>query len=567
MSKRLFATIYSGDETQFLSIDELEIKLARGQIGQDSHILCPPLTGELPQPIWTIESLRTLSNTPEARMMDHLRSDASPLVSIVGLLLIIIVGLVQQRGWLVPLDWGIGWSTIAIQDRWWTPWTHWLLHLDLAHWVGNGVLFYFCAQRVEGIIGSISLIWVLSMILWGSSLAIWLAEPNVVVGASSLVFGLWAMQVGLGLRLADSLPNHRRTHYGWGNLIVFLPMLVLNTLSVDISNIAHWSAMAIGGILAFAIRPQTGLPPTERRPKSSIILNAFIHGCLMMYCVQLTKNHFPNIAHQREDSGVHWVVPAGFEKIDLCTLNAREQAGIKLFLGTQWTSLNAEVSEIENEYWYDCGFVEPSCTIVNKHPVALHRSMAMNDVYWTEFECQFANDLSITEYVLKRGEFLVRIGCQANPSAKEWCLEWLDHTKVGLSDIEIAAKRQWLKKDQQASQALLFAQTLMRMGRFNTADRYLHEVELRFDEYQWRGTEDRLRLHLLHPTWKGERFWLEQIATSLPIQEIEVLRLVVILSLERGWCDIAAQVWLRWRGMMSTGLDDVETLVNQCIED
>ena len=115
MTKRLFATVYSGEDSIFLSLDEVEIRLARGQIGQDSHIHCPPITGEYPQPIWTIESLRGVANTPEARMMDHLRSDALPKVSIIGLLVIIIVGLLQFRGWVDPFDWGVGWSTISIQ--------------------------------------------------------------------------------------------------------------------------------------------------------------------------------------------------------------------------------------------------------------------------------------------------------------------------------------------------------------------------------------------------------------------------------------------------------------------
>ena len=91
------------------------------------------------------------------------------------------------------------------------------------------------------------------------------------------------------------------------------------------------------------------------------------------------------------------------------------------------------------------------------------------------------------------------------------------------------------------------------------------EVESRFDGYKWRGTEKRLRLHLQYSyKWTLEREWLAASAQSIPIDEITVLRLVVVLANERGWCDIGEQAWRRWRRLMPTGLDEIGGLVNQC---
>ena len=59
--------------------------------------------------------------------------------------------------------------------------------------------------------------------LLGSALAIWLLESGTVIGASTLVFGLWAMQVGWGFRLAHSLPPKVQAHYGWGNFWCSFP--------------------------------------------------------------------------------------------------------------------------------------------------------------------------------------------------------------------------------------------------------------------------------------------------------------------------------------------------------
>ena len=110
-----------------------------------------------------------------------------------------------------------------------------------------------------------------------------------------------------------------------------------------------------------------------------------------------------------------------------------------------------------------------------------------------------------------------------------------------------------------------YADQLIRFGRIEQADALLIEVESRFDDYKWRGTEKRLRLHLQYPyDWTLEKEWLSASALSIPVDEIVVLRLVVLLSNERGWCEIGTQAWQRWRTLMSTGLDDIEGLVNQC---
>ena len=77
---------------------------------------------------------------------------------------------------------------------------------------------------------------------------------------------------------------------------------------------------------------------------------------MMVYCIQLSTNHFPNIQHHREDSGLHWVVPAGFESVNMCDLNAFEQAGIQLFVGTFWTSKEAQIVDETEEFWHNCPF-------------------------------------------------------------------------------------------------------------------------------------------------------------------------------------------------------------------
>ena len=148
---RLYAEVYTSGEKIYLPLDEIEHRLKLGQIGLDAHIDCPSLTGKTPNPIWMIDRLAQCSDTPEARMMEHLRSNHTPWIALLGLFAIVVGGLLQQRGWLSIGEIGVGWAPITLQDRWWTPWTYWLSHLDWMHWVGNGVLYFFCHRGWNGL--------------------------------------------------------------------------------------------------------------------------------------------------------------------------------------------------------------------------------------------------------------------------------------------------------------------------------------------------------------------------------------------------------------------------------
>ena len=73
-AETLYADVYTDGEVLYLSVDEIEHRLALGRIGLDAQIKCPPLTGDDPKPIWMVERFADCANTPEARMMAHMRS-------------------------------------------------------------------------------------------------------------------------------------------------------------------------------------------------------------------------------------------------------------------------------------------------------------------------------------------------------------------------------------------------------------------------------------------------------------------------------------------------------------
>ena len=564
---RLYAEVHTAGEKLYLPLDEIEHRLKLGQIGLDAHIDCPELTGDTPKPIWMIERLALCADTPESRMMEHLREDRTPWTALLGLLVIVIGGLLQQRGWLSILETGVGWAPITLHDRWWTPWTYWLSHLDWMHWVGNGVLFYFCAQRVERIVGSHTLVQHLSLIVLGSALAIWALESGTVIGASTLVFGLWAMQVGWGFRLAHSLPSKVQAHYGWGNFLVFVPALILNVLSSEVSHVAHWAAMGIGFALSAWSTPLTSQKISERSYIKNWVQLAVVHLMVVGLSFYLTDKPMQYSHRHVSDAGFSLPIPHRFAKTTFCERPSWQSEGMILYSTGQWIHPKSveTKSALVTTNWHDCGIEQVTCTEQGTSPVQSNGSISLYpDVEWHHVSC--FGDVDSVERMIKRGELLLRVGCVYDTvEAQLLCEQWLATVKLGETRTEKEQFAQWKDNDQRGDRTLEYAVQLIRVGRLVEADELLIEMESRFDGYKWRGTEERLSLHLDYPEdWRQERQWLDTIAQSIPVDEIDVLRLVVLLSKDRGWCDISERAWTRWRLLMSTGLDEIGDLVEQC---
>ena len=561
----LYADVYTDGELLYLSLDEIEHRLALGQIGLDAQVNSPQLTGDGPKPIWMIERLAHCANTPEARMMAHMRGAPIPVCSMLLLLAILCGGLLQQRGWFNPQQMAIGWSPISIHNHWWAPWGYWLVHLDWMHWVGNGVLAYFCAQRVERMVGGRSLMLYVSIIVLGSAMAVWLWESNIVIGASILVFGLWAMQVVLGFRLAQSLPLRMQSHYGWGNFLVFIPTLLLNTLSSDVSHIAHWIAMAIGAVIAVRCWPTTSRVRSEST-WDVWIWTLVVHGVVLLFSGWSSKADIEYDVSINSDAGFVFPLSDHFHTKTWCDGPVWSTHGLTFYTSGAWVTDSSEsLSALVTTGLHDCLVEQVTCFDEAEHDIILAEALELpNNIWWHEVRCE--GDASFLEYVTQRGELLLRVGCQyEGMAAKEECSNWLSSIQLKQSTMEIEAFQRWKSDDQRGSIALEYSQELIRYGRINEADALLQEVESRFDEYRWRGTEARLNLHRSHPQdWLGEKQWLTDVADSLPVDEFPILRRVILLSKERKWCKISETAWTRWRKMMPVGLDEIGVLVNQC---
>ena len=112
----------------------------------------------------------------------------------------------------------------------------------------------------------------------------------------------------------------------------------------------------------------------------------------------------------------------------------------------------------------------------------------------------------------KRGELLLRVGCAyGTVETQRLCEQWLATVTLGETRIEKEQFAQWKENDQRGDRTLEYAAQMIRVGRLIEADDLLTEMESRFDGYKWRGTEDRLSLHLDYPGgWENERQWLKR---------------------------------------------------------
>ncbi len=565
-AERLYADVHTGGETLYLPLDEIEHRIALGQIGLDAHIDCPTLTGDRANPLWMIERFAKAGDTPEARMMSHFRKGKTPIVALGLLMVTLCMGVLQQRGWLDVRTLSVGWSAISVYERWWTPWTYWVVHLDWMHWVGNGVLTYFCAQRVERIVGAPSLLLYVVGIVLGSGFSVWAFENGAVAGASTLVFGLWAMQVVLGFRFAHNLPPRVQSQYGWGNFLVFVPTLILNTLSADVSHVAHWTAMFIGGAFAIWSWPSTSQRPTDSRYKSW----AWLIALQMVAVIVSSQGAITSVTQTDKtlttDAGFVLPVPKRLQSTGWCDQAVWQTDGLMLYSSGAWISDTQEsLSALSTAGLHDCGVEQVTCTVASAHTVETLNALVLpSTTVWSTVEC--FGDAEFVERVVRRGELLLRVGCRVEgPQAKSLCREWLSRVQLTQAVAEREAHQAWKDQDQVATKTLDYAQTLERYGRIVDADALLKTVEDRFDGYRWRGAQARLLLHRRHSIeWPDERIWLSDLANSLPVDEIDVLRDIVQLSIDRGDCVVAQTAWNRWRSMMPTGLDEIGLLVKQC---
>ncbi len=259
-------------EEQPIDPIELDERLRSGAVPRGAEVKGPELTGGAWRRVEELPALAEALDAPDARFAARLR--ASPRVVLIPVFatLLIILALVQRAsGWPGEGEAGLqamyrvaaGQGPTLLDGRWWTMLSCHFAHAPeapLAHLLGNLTTIGYCGYRVEKAWG-----WsgALRVLLGGaamSALVVSLFGDVPVVGSSTLAFALWGAQIAIGFRQAEAIPAPWRRYYGYGNLVIFVPLYVSGLGTPGVSDWGHFGGLLGGALAALSGRPAVLAP-------------------------------------------------------------------------------------------------------------------------------------------------------------------------------------------------------------------------------------------------------------------------------------------------------------------
>ncbi len=242
-----------------MPVDELEEQLRRGRLPDSVHIQHPAWTGDGFLPAREIPALKEALSAEEARMCAQLRRFGVPWLTVALCAVLVVVGVGQGVATVAGygervLDFSaVGFEKTVMERAFWTPFTAALAHVGFGHLGVNLPLLAYCGYRSERVLGAIGVAAVYALALFGSTVAILLWSDLPVVGASTLVYGVWGAQIALGFRHGNLIPAELQGRYGVGNLVLFLPLAFMSLFDgPGISLVGHAGGL-VGGVVAAAV--------------------------------------------------------------------------------------------------------------------------------------------------------------------------------------------------------------------------------------------------------------------------------------------------------------------------
>ena len=247
---------HDGEEHE-TDLHALDDDLRRGLLPPEAELQAPALTGDAWMRVDAVPALAEALDAPGARLAAQFRRRGLPQVTVATCALLTLCALTQAlMGWpaaeatdeVTRVAAGQGPSLLA--GRWWTLLSCHLVHAPEApfiHLISNMGIIAYCGTRVEQALGWSGALRALLGATVGASLLLGLFSETPTVGSSGLAFGLWAAQIAIGFREGDAIPARHRRVYGYGNLVLFVPLYVGDLGAEGVSDLAH-----LGGLLGGA---------------------------------------------------------------------------------------------------------------------------------------------------------------------------------------------------------------------------------------------------------------------------------------------------------------------------
>ena len=583
LSQEYYATILQGAERTSLRIEDVEEAVRMGQLSQDTLILYYPWTGNQYQPIWKIAELKEATESKMSCLMDYVRLQAFPWGSIAVMTIFVFVGIFQQKGVFGTdafLQYSLGWGNTIIAGRWWTILTYVFLHNSIGHWVGNCLLIFFCAIRVERIFTWVGLLWGIWISIFSGSMMVLIFESSIVVGASVLVFGLWAMQVMAGFRYIHNLPSNIQGHYGWSNFLLFVPIVVFNTMSLGISQGAHWGAVLGGGLLGmFYNSPKMSLRPIPLQLRSlmrlllSIML---ILGLMPFFSAPRLWKYLDEPVSLQEGIDL-WVSPKMWHvsNCDIQMWRVNDSSQFQIFAHVAWVPKGIALNQERlQRWWSDCGIsLSPLKDEVSLGlEQVLKSSMQSNekDVMWF---WQDPHQRIVWDRTEQQGQRIVHIGCMLEDRAQSWqyCQHWLSQIQVVEGQDLVKQRTAWFEtRDSMAG--IEYAEILEAYGQSFVALKTLQEIVEQRDTEQWVALKRYLDLYLSESKVHtipdlNDTKWMLPTLEQISLNEFGLLETVITFLVLQKQCAQAEQILENWDLQLPNTTEHLHQIVHTCSSD
>ncbi|MCB9745436.1 MAG: rhomboid family intramembrane serine protease [Alphaproteobacteria bacterium] len=266
------------DEVHPIDLVDLDEEIRQGRLSPDAELRYGPWTGEAFRPLGQLPELQEAFDSPNAGFAAHLRGGPFPWASTAVTLLVLAAGLFQESVklfgghapeagvWLMEAYAGLatGLEALVLEGRWWTAWGWQLSHSGLGHLLPNLVVLGYAGYRVDRALGPIGYGFVLAASVLLGTAAVTLFQPVPVLGSSTMGFGVWGAQLAIGFRMGQTIPEHLRRRYGYGNLLLFGVLFAATLRGAGVSHYAHLGGFVGGVAAAMAVTPPFMRPRAAR---------------------------------------------------------------------------------------------------------------------------------------------------------------------------------------------------------------------------------------------------------------------------------------------------------------
>lgn len=564
----MHAEVRQGRDVLLYEPAALEDEVRAGRVRPDGEVRFLPWTGDAFVRIDRVPALAAAVEAPDARLAAALRAPPVPWATLAVLLLVGVaalgqgfVGALRDGGVGLPAAvvaavaaGDLGYASAVLDGRWWTPWTGPLLHAGVLHLLGNLPILAYSGWRVERALGAGAHVLVGALGLALAALAIPLLGADQVVGSSILAFAYWGAQIAVGLRFGDRLPAGSRGAYGWGNLVLFIPLFVPTLGDDGISHLGHVAGL-VGGILAaFVVPPDTLAPAVAREARRRRTL-AVAAGTAVAPALLLG-----GLAQVPALAGAPWRVVTRAEDGLTVPLPAR-LAPHEVRLG----GLHGWAMPAERDAWVYADRMELGDAALDPTeavrrwwerrtgaPVVALDAPAPRADGWSAVALRVdgpGGASRVEEQLLRRGRTVWRVGWQAperkadGPRARLY-RSVVAGVEVGDPEALVRARAAWTAAPEIPERAWRYAEGLVTVGAHDEADRVLAGLDGRTDGWQWDAARARMALWAEAPRLaeRADPAWVERWVDAAPAADVAVLDPGLAWLAARGACATVRRV-------------------------